>query len=54
MIKIVVDAFGGDNSPIEIVKGAVCAVNEIDDLHVILAGDEGILNNINPAKQNNV
>ena len=22
MIKIVVDAFGGDNSPIEIVKGA--------------------------------
>jgi len=46
MIKIVVDAFGGDNSPIEIVKGAINAINEIDDLHVILAGDEAILNNL--------
>lgn len=46
MIKIVVDAFGGDNSPIEIVKGAVKAVNDVDDLEVILAGDENILNNL--------
>lgn len=46
MIKIVVDAFGGDNSPIEIVKGSIKAINEVDDIHVILAGDENILNNI--------
>lgn len=46
MIKIVVDAFGGDNSPIEVVKGAVNAINEIDDIHVVLSGDEKILNNI--------
>jgi glycerol-3-phosphate acyltransferase PlsX len=46
MIKIVVDAFGGDNSPIEIVKGVVSAINEIDDLHIVLAGDEKILNNL--------
>lgn len=46
MIRIVVDAFGGDNSPIEIVKGAVKAVNDVDDLEVILAGDENILNNL--------
>jgi len=46
MIKIVVDAFGGDNSPIEIVKGAIKAINEIDDVHVIIDEDENILNNI--------
>lgn len=40
MIKIVLDAFGGDNSPDEIVKGAVDAVNQNDDLHIVLAGEE--------------
>ena len=40
MIKIVIDAFGGDNAPSEIVKGAILAVNKNDDVHIVLAGDE--------------
>lgn len=38
MIKIAVDAMGGDNAPGEIVKGAVQAVNERKDIAVILTG----------------
>ncbi len=38
MIKIAVDAMGGDNAPGEIVKGAVEAVNERSDIAVILTG----------------
>ena len=41
MIKIAVDAMGGDNAPGEIVKGAVQAVNERKDLAVILTGKNG-------------
>ena len=44
MIKVVVYAFGGDRSPDANVKGAIEAVNEIKDLHVIFTGDENILN----------
>ena len=40
-VTVAVDAMGGDNAPVEIVKGAVEAVNEHDDLKVILVGDEG-------------
>ena len=40
MIKIVIDAFGGDNAPSEIVKGAILAVNKNDDVHIVLAGDK--------------
>ena len=40
MIKIVVDAMGGDNSPTVNVKGVVRALNEIDDVSVVLVGDE--------------
>ena len=36
-MKIVVDAMGGDNAPMEIVKGAVKAVEELDT-DVILVG----------------
>ncbi len=43
-IKIVLDAMGGDNAPIEIVKGAVEAVNKRDDIEVILTGKEDIIN----------
>lgn len=43
MIKIIVDAFGGDRSPLVNVEGAVKALNEISDLYVILSGDEDIL-----------
>ncbi len=44
MIKIVVDAFGGDKSPDVNVIGTIKALNEISDLEVVLTGDEDILN----------
>ncbi len=37
---IAVDAMGGDNAPCEVVKGAVKAVNENNNLEVILVGDK--------------
>ncbi len=43
MIKIVVDAFGGDHSPFVNVKGSILALNENPDLEIILTGDEEIL-----------
>lgn len=39
-MKIIVDAFGGDNAPLEIIKGCAEAVAEFDDLSIILTGDE--------------
>ena len=38
MIKVAVDAMGGDNAPSEIVKGAVEAVNENSKIKVYLTG----------------
>ena len=29
MIKVALDAMGGDNAPVEIVKGAIAAVNAV-------------------------
>ena len=40
MIKIALDAFGGDNAPVEIVKGAIKAVNENKNIHIVLCGKE--------------
>lgn len=41
-MKIIVDGMGGDNSPIEIVKGSVDAVNEYD-INIIIVGNEEII-----------
>lgn len=43
MIKIIVDCFGGDRSPQANIEGAVKALNENNDLYLILSGDEDIL-----------
>jgi len=43
-MKIIVDGFGGDNAPFEIVKGIVKAINENDGFSVIVTGNEEILN----------
>ena len=43
MKKIIVDAFGGDNAPIEVIKGAVNAVNEKENFIVTLVGDSSII-----------
>ncbi|MDE7206520.1 MAG: phosphate acyltransferase PlsX, partial [Lachnospiraceae bacterium] len=40
MIKVAVDAMGGDNAPAEIVKGAVEAVNESSKIKVYLTGQK--------------
>lgn len=37
-MKIVVDAYGGDNSPYEIVKGAVQALQKANDFGLVLTG----------------
>ena len=39
-MKIVIDAFGGDNAPKEIVEGAVLAINKYSNLNIVLCGDE--------------
>ena len=43
MIKIGVDAMGGDYAPVEPVKAAVEAVKERDDIQVILTGIEDVV-----------
>ncbi|MFI3162841.1 MAG: phosphate acyltransferase PlsX [Bacillota bacterium] len=40
MNKVVVDAFGGDNAPLEIVKGAILALKEKEGFGVTLVGKE--------------
>ena len=39
-MKFVIDAFGGDNAPKEIVRGAVTSVNLLDDVSIVLSGDK--------------
>lgn len=43
MIKVAVDAMGGDNAPVEIVKGTVEAVNENSKIKVYLTGIKDIV-----------
>ena len=38
-MKIIVDAFGGDNAPLEIIKGCAEATSELD-IDIMLTGDE--------------
>lgn len=45
-MKIVVDAFGGDNAPEEVVKGTLLALKEDKNLEIVLVGDK---NKIEPA-----
>ena len=39
-MKVVVDAFGGDNAPLEIVEGALLALKKHKDLEIIICGKE--------------
>lgn len=41
-MKIIVDAFGGDNAPLEVIKGAAEAVAKLD-VEVVLTGNEKII-----------
>jgi glycerol-3-phosphate acyltransferase PlsX len=42
-VKVAVDAMGGDNAPVEIVKGAVEAVNDSSKVKVYLVGPEDVV-----------
>ncbi len=50
-MKIIVDAFGGDNAPLEIIKGCESAVGELG-CEILLVGDEKKIREC--AQQNNV
>ena len=56
-MRILLDAMGGDNSPVEAIKGAVKAVEEIDS-EIILIGNEEkickIINSIIKSKRFNI
>ena len=43
MLKIVVDAMGGDHAPAEIVKGALRSLDMRKDFMVVLTGDEALI-----------
>ena len=42
-VKVALDAMGGDNAPVEVVKGAVEAVNSESDIIVYLVGKEELV-----------
>lgn len=44
-MKIIIDAFGGDNAPQEIIRGAVDALKTVPDLSLVLTGDEAAIKN---------
>lgn len=41
--KVALDAMGGDNAPAEIVRGAVDAISERDDIKIFLVGQEDVV-----------
>lgn len=51
-MKIIVDAFGGDNAPAEILKGCELAVNDHSDLELIVTGPEKRIKKA--AQENNI
>ena len=44
LVKVALDAMGGDNAPGEIIKGAVDALGERDNLFIYAVGQEDIIN----------
>lgn len=44
MTKIILDGMGGDNAPLEIVAGAIKALNQDKNLKIVITGDEVKLN----------
>ena len=43
MVNVAVDAMGGDNAPVETVKGAVEAINQDKRVKVYLLGQEAVI-----------
>lgn len=42
-MKILIDAMGGDNAPLEVIKGTMLAVDEFNIDEIVLLGDEGVI-----------
>ncbi len=51
-MNIVLDAFGGDNAPISVIKGCLLALDNYRDIKIILSGNKDMLEKI--AKENNL
>lgn len=45
-MKVIVDAMGGDNAPVEIIKGSIEALNETDIQLILVGKEEKILNEL--------
>lgn len=43
-MKVIVDAMGGDNAPLEIIKGCALAIDELDIDKIILVGNKDVIN----------
>ena len=43
--NVALDAMGGDNAPVEIIKGAIDAINEDNSIKVFLVGKEEVIKN---------
>lgn len=50
-MRIIVDAFGGDNAPLEILKGCEQAVNELD-VNILLVGKDDVIRQV--AEENKI
>lgn len=45
-MKIVIDAFGGDNAPVDVIKGCLLALEAYSDIDIFLSGNEKILKEV--------
>ncbi len=43
-VKVALDAMGGDNAPVEIIKGGIDAINENSKVKVFFVGQEDVIN----------
>ena len=43
LVRVAVDAMGGDNAPASTVKGAVDALNKSQEISVFLVGQEEVI-----------
>ena len=50
-MRIIVDAFGGDNAPLEVIKGSAMAVKELG-VDITLTGDEEIIKKVTDLEKN--
>ncbi len=43
-MKIVIDAFGGDNAPMSVIDGTVMSLNKFSNINIVLTGDKNKIN----------